>query len=84
MTKRGARGMASSAAAAAAAISAPLRVTQQRKASPATQVATQDTVKMVLLGDSGVGKSSLALRLVHGRFDESSESTIGTKDQLFF
>ena len=34
-------------------------------------------VKIVLLGDAGVGKSSLVLRFVTNSFDKYSESTIG-------
>ena len=34
-------------------------------------------VKLVLLGDQGVGKSSIALRYVRGEFTENSEATIG-------
>ncbi|CAD2103754.1 ras-related protein Rab-5B, putative [Plasmodium vinckei lentum] len=34
-------------------------------------------VKVVLLGDSGVGKSSIALYLCHGRFSDSHQVTIG-------
>ena len=33
--------------------------------------------KMVLLGESAVGKSSLVLRFVRGQFHEYQESTIG-------
>jgi GTPase SAR1 family protein len=33
--------------------------------------------KLVLLGDSAVGKSSLVLRFVKGQFFEYQESTIG-------
>lgn len=34
-------------------------------------------MKLVLLGDQGVGKSSLALRFVRGEFHEHHEATIG-------
>lgn len=34
-------------------------------------------VKLVLLGDQGVGKSSIALRFVRGEYTENSEATIG-------
>ncbi|SBT47181.1 small GTPase Rab5b [Plasmodium ovale wallikeri] len=34
-------------------------------------------VKIVLLGDSGVGKSSIALYLCHGRFSDKHQVTIG-------
>ena len=34
-------------------------------------------VKMVLLGDVGVGKSSLAVRLVKNEFNPNSETTVG-------
>jgi len=37
---------------------------------------TQQT-KLVLLGDQGVGKSSIALRFVKGQFPEHSEATVG-------
>ena len=36
-------------------------------------------VKLVLLGDQGVGKSSIALRFVRGEFTENCEATIGGK-----
>lgn len=35
------------------------------------------TYKLVLLGESAVGKSSLVLRFVRGQFFEYQESTIG-------
>ena len=35
--------------------------------------------KLVLLGESAVGKSSLVLRFVKGQFHEYQESTIGGK-----
>jgi len=38
--------------------------------------------KLVLLGESAVGKSSLVLRFVKGQFHEYQESTIGGKDEL--
>lgn len=34
-------------------------------------------IKLVLLGESGVGKSSIALRYVRGEFNENGEATIG-------
>lgn len=36
--------------------------------------------KLVLLGESAVGKSSLVLRFVKGQFHEYQESTIGGKN----
>jgi len=39
--------------------------------------------KLVLLGESAVGKSSLVLRFVKGQFHEYQESTIGGKYQHF-
>lgn len=33
--------------------------------------------KLVLLGDQGVGKSSMAQRFVRGHFPEHSEATVG-------
>jgi len=40
--------------------------------------------KLVLLGDSAVGKSSLVLRFVRGQFSEYQESTIGGKTLSYF
>lgn len=37
--------------------------------------------KLVLLGESAVGKSSLVLRFVKGQFHEYQESTIGGKQR---
>ena len=39
--------------------------------------------KLVLLGESAVGKSSLVLRFVKGQFHEYQESTIGGKFPFF-
>ena len=41
------------------------------------QAARTCQFKMVLLGESAVGKSSLVLRFVRGQFHEYQESTIG-------
>ncbi len=38
-------------------------------------------VKLVLLGDSGVGKTCLVKRFVHGSFDESSKVTVGVRSR---
>lgn len=40
--------------------------------------------KLVLLGESAVGKSSLVLRFVKGQFHEFQESTIGGKKIILF
>jgi GTPase SAR1 family protein len=37
------------------------------------------SVKLVLLGESAVGKSSLVLRYVQDDFDDGRESTIGPR-----
>ncbi|VDP35327.1 unnamed protein product [Soboliphyme baturini] len=46
----------------------------RRNGSEATKVCQ---FKLVLLGESAVGKSSLVLRFVKGQFHEYQESTIG-------
>jgi len=40
--------------------------------------------KLVLLGESAVGKSSLVLRFVKGQFHEYQESTIGGNLERFY
>lgn len=40
-------------------------------------VSRSKQIKLVLLGESGVGKSSIALRYVRGEFNEHGEATIG-------
>jgi len=51
------------------------RGTVQRPSSQTTNKISQS--KLVLLGESAVGKSSLVLRFVKGQFHEYQESTIG-------
>lgn len=48
-----------------------------RSAAANGQAARTCQFKMVLLGESAVGKSSLVLRFVKGQFHEYQESTIG-------
>jgi small GTP-binding protein len=51
-------------------------MSSQRPAQQAAQLKTCQ-FKLVLLGESSVGKSSLVLRFVKGQFHEFQESTIG-------
>ncbi|DBA84687.1 hypothetical protein WJX77_003228 [Trebouxia sp. C0004] len=44
---------------------------------PPAAAAAVPRVKLVLLGDSGVGKSCLVLRYVRGQFDPTSKVTVG-------
>lgn len=44
--------------------------------------ATKNSFKLVLLGESAVGKSSLVLRFVKGQFQEYQESTIGGRSHF--
>ena len=56
------------------------RSNQDQLASAPAKV---QNVKLVLLGDQGVGKSSIALRFVRGEFTENSEATIGGEYMYF-
>lgn len=47
-----------------------------RRSSVGTPVGS-GSVKLVLLGDSGVGKTSIVTRFVFGKFVENQQSTIG-------
>jgi len=52
--------------------------TQPQRANGAPNAQTRICqFKLVLLGESAVGKSSLVLRFVKGQFHEYQESTIG-------
>ena len=48
---------------------------QNKQTNPGGSKSKQ--IKLVLLGESGVGKSSIALRYVRGEFNENGEATIG-------
>ncbi|DBB02138.1 TPA: Ras- protein rabf1 [Trebouxia sp. C0006] len=48
-----------------------------RQEPAAAAAAAVPRVKLVLLGDSGVGKSCLVLRYVRGQFDPTSKVTVG-------
>ena len=49
----------------------------QSKQPSSTNASNSKQIKLVLLGESGVGKSSIALRYVRGEFNENGEATIG-------
>ena len=51
--------------------------------SPAVGPSKICQFKLVLLGESAVGKSSLVLRFVKGQFHEYQESTIGGVNLIF-
>jgi len=56
------------------------RTASQQQRANGTAANTQTRIcqfKLVLLGESAVGKSSLVLRFVKGQFHEYQESTIG-------
>ncbi|GIL70479.1 hypothetical protein Vretimale_3626 [Volvox reticuliferus] len=46
-------------------------------AAPVSELAQQQTAKLVLLGEMGSGKSSLVLRYVKGQFFDYQASTVG-------
>lgn len=46
-------------------------------ASPEARDAYDNIFKLLLIGDAGVGKSSILLRFTDGTFDENQQSTIG-------
>lgn len=50
-------------------------------AAPASAAPITSSRKLVLLGESAVGKSSLVLQFVKGQFDDYRESTIGEWSQ---
>lgn len=50
---------------------------QSKPASSSNGGSKSKQIKLVLLGESGVGKSSIALRYVRGEFNENGEATIG-------
>jgi len=52
-------------------------MTNNNRQTPNGQINRTCQFKMVLLGESAVGKSSLVLRFVKGQFHEYQESTIG-------
>jgi len=60
-------------------MASPAVVAQQLRRNSQTHAAQTKMCqfKLVLLGESAVGKSSLVLRFVKGQFHEYQESTIG-------
>ena len=42
------------------------------------------TFKILIIGDSGIGKSSLMMRFVDGMFDPEISATIGTTEIFYF
>ena len=55
----------------------PASTPAPRLATDAAPRPTIPRIKLVLLGDSGVGKSCLVLRYVRGTFDPASKVTVG-------
>lgn len=55
----------------------------QQQPNGAQQKTRMYQFKLVLLGESAVGKSSLVLRFVKGQFHEYQESTIGGKQRPY-
>lgn len=48
----------------------------QRQESQETAIADNDTFKVVLVGDTGVGKTSMMNRYMHNQFDQFKQTTI--------
>lgn len=55
----------------------PTEVRGVGQQQPQAAAAAAPRIKLVLLGDSGVGKSCLVLRYVRGQFDPTSKVTVG-------
>lgn len=58
-------------------------MTAMQQPNGAQQKTRMYQFKLVLLGESAVGKSSLVLRFVKGQFHEYQESTIGGKQRPY-
>ena len=56
---------------------AAMRKQGTRSPAPRRQSRPADAAKLILLGDSGVGKTSLVHRVKEGRFSDKPEATIG-------